>query len=216
MPDQIHVQKQWWRRLIDRMVPPQPDFFALLKTQSEMVTTTLRNLEYYMSTGDKVTADLVGQNEHAADTAKIANLHALNEAFSTPIDREDIYRAIEALDWIVTHCKSTINEMADLGVSPDNQMQQMTQELLMGCRSLELGFSVLHDAPLNAEDNAHQARRAHRHIERLYRHALAQLFQGEVTVEMLRKREIYHHLMDGSRYLYRAANVLQDIVVKLN
>ena len=49
----------------------------------------------------------------------------------------------------------------------------------------------------------------------MYRHSLADLFQGEVTTDMLRKREIYHHLMDGSRRLHAAANVLHDIMVKL-
>ncbi len=204
-----------WKRFWYRLVPEQPDFFQLLSTQSALVTETIRDLEYYMSTSDKVTADLLSQTEHEADTAKQDSLHQLNRSFSTPIDREDIYRAIEAMDWIVTHCKSTINEMIDLNVSPDDQMQLMTQELLLGCRALESGFALLHKHPDQAEDQAHLARRAHRHIERQYRHGLMQLFQGEVTVEMLRKREIYHHLMDGSRHIHAAANVLEDIVVKL-
>lgn len=203
------------KQLIDRVIPPSPDFFGMLAEQSHLVTETIRNLEYYMSTNDPSVADLLSEEEHLADTVKIQNLHTLNTAFSTPIDREDIYRAIMALDFIITHCKSTVNEMVDLNIAPDEPMQKITQELLMGCRALETGFGLLHEAPEQVEVQASLARRAHRHIERLYRRSLAQLFQGDVSVEMLKKREIYHHLMDGSRHLSAAANVLQDIMVKI-
>lgn len=206
----LNLLQRVWRR----MVPVQADFFTLLSNQSALVTETIRNLEYYMSTGDKAVAALLTQEEHLADTAKHEAMHELNQAFSTPLDREDIYRAIEALDSIITHCKSTVNEMVDLEVAPDDAMQQMSQELLLGCRALETGFTELKTNPEQAETQAHLARRAHRHVERQYRHSLMQLFQGDVTVEMLKKREIYHHLIDGSRHVRAAANVLEDIVVK--
>lgn len=202
-------------QLLDRLIPTPPDFFTLLAEQSTRVTSTVRNLDAFMRTGDQQLGCVLAEDEHAADTLKMRNLHLLNRAFSTPFDREDIYRAIEALDWVVTHSKSTINEMRDLCVEPDIQMQRIVSELFTGCDALEQGFRALGDAPAEAEHFAHTARHAHRRIERLYRHALAELFQGEVTTDMLRKREIYHHLMDSSRYLHRAANVLHDIMVKL-
>jgi len=41
----------------------------------------------------------------------MTNIHILNEAFSTPIDREDIYRAITTLDEVVNGCKDAVSEM---------------------------------------------------------------------------------------------------------
>ncbi|WP_086481256.1 DUF47 domain-containing protein [Oceanospirillum sanctuarii] len=204
-----------FQRLINRMIPTPADFFGLLAEQSAMVTETLRNLDLYMQHSDIQTANILSEDEHAADSLKIRNLHQLNRAFSTPIDREDIYRAIESLDWIITHCKSTINELLDLDVEPDSHMQAICKELLQGSEALQQGFEALAVYPAAAEEAAHNARHSHRKIERLYRHSLAELFQGEVTTEMLKKREIYHHLMDGSRKLHAAANVLHDIMVKL-
>jgi len=203
------------QRLLDRVIPTPPDFFGLLAEQSALVTATMANLHQYMQQPTDALAELLSEEEHAADTLKIRNLHQLNRAFSTPIDREDIYRAIDALDWIITHCKSTINEMLDFDMQPDRHMQAVVDELLKGCEALERGFRQLETYPAGAERDAHAARHAHRRIERLYRHSLAELFQGEVTTEMLKKREIYHHLMDGSRRLHAAANVLHDIFVKL-
>lgn len=203
------------QRLINRMIPTPADFFGLLAEQSAMVTATMHNLDLYMRQSDVQTANILSEDEHAADALKIRNLHQLNRAFSTPIDREDIYRAIESMDWIITHCKSSINEMLDLDVEPDHHMQHITAELLQGCEAMQRGFEALAIYPAAAEKEAHQARHSHRRIERLYRHSLAELFQGEVTTDMLRKREIYHHLMDGSRRLHAATNVLHDIMVKL-
>ena len=203
------------QRLINRMIPTPADFFSLLAEQSTMVTETLRNLDLYMRQCDTQTANILSEDEHAADSLKIRNLHQLNRAFSTPIDREDIYRSIEALDWIITHCKSTINELLDLDVAPDTHMQAICSELLQGSEALQRGFEALAVYPSAAEEAAHNARHSHRKIERLYRHSLAELFQGDVTTDMLKKREIYHHLMDGSRRLHAAANILHDIMVKL-
>ncbi len=203
------------QRILDRLIPTPPDFFALLAEQSAMVTLTIRNLQQYMNNGDNSLAEELAIDEHKADTLKKRNLHQLNRAFSTPIDREDIYRAIASLDWIITHCKSTINEMLDLQVEPDDHMRTILNELLSGSEALERGFNSLSTYPADCEKEAQTARHAHRRIERFYRHSLIDLFQGEVTPEMLKKREVYHHLMDGSRHLHQSANVLHDIMVKL-
>jgi len=213
MSDQI--KQSFFRQLLNRIVPTPPDFFSLLTEQCTLVTVTIRNLHQYMIKPNPYLAEVLAADEHQADAIKIRNLHQLNRSFSTPIDREDIYRAIEALDWIITHCKSTINEMLDLDVEPDKHMLRIVDELLTGCEALERGFNGLSTYPAGSEQDAQTARHAHRRIERLYRHSLKELFQGEVTTEMLRKREIYHHLMDGSRRLHAAANVLHDIMVKL-
>jgi uncharacterized protein Yka (UPF0111/DUF47 family) len=205
----------FFSRLVAKVIPESPDFFGLLAEQSAQVRVTMAKLHAYMREPTELLSDQLCEDEHAADTLKIRNLHELNRAFSTPIDREDIYRAIESLDWIVTHSKSTINEILDFGVVPDKHMQAVLDELLQGCEALERGFAELASYPAGAEKEAHTARHAHRRIERLYRHSLAELFQGEVTVDMLKKREIYHHLMDSSRRLHSAANVLHDILVKL-
>jgi uncharacterized protein Yka (UPF0111/DUF47 family) len=216
---QPHVWSLYMRNIfrvfVNRFIPKPPDFFALLAEQSEMATVTVRNLNDYMRDPTDELEDRLTEDEHQADTIKARNLYRLNRAFSTPIDREDIYRSIEALDRLVTHCKSTINELLDLGIKPDQHMIAMTDELLNGVVALERGYRLLSRQPESSEEEANTARHAHRRIERLYRHSLRDLFQGEVTTQMLIKRELYHHLMDGSRRLHAAANVLQDIMVKL-
>ena len=93
-----------FRRLFDQVFPKVPNFFQLLSEQSNQVAHTAGLLVEYMETGNNEIGQLIRQDEHEADRIKINNLHTLNEAFSTPIDREDIYRAIMDLDEVVNYC----------------------------------------------------------------------------------------------------------------
>ena len=119
-------------RVFDRVLPKAPDFFMMLSTQSAKVAETAELLVRFMQTNSPELAAQINADEHTADDIKVANIHILNEAFSTPIDREDIYRAITNLDEIVNYCKDTVNEMAALEVEPDRFTQGMAELLLVG------------------------------------------------------------------------------------
>ena len=95
-----------FRRLFDRVFPKTADFFGLLANQCVHVGHTVNLLVGFMESGDPEIGKQIKLNEHEGDNIKASNLHALNEAFSTPIDREDIYRAITARN--VEHSRRTL------------------------------------------------------------------------------------------------------------
>lgn len=202
-------------RIVERVFPRTPDFYSLLHEQSRQVVHTVGLLVRYMETGDSSFGLEIRQDEHAADKVKVCNIHILNEAFSTPMDREDIYRAITTLDEVVNYCKDAVNEMAALGLEPDAFTLEMAQHLLEGVQSLEAGFAHLGKTPAEASDHADLARRAERKVEKLYRKALADLFQGDDYIHMFKRREIYRHLTNAAERMAHCANTLHDIVVKM-
>ena len=201
--------------LFDRVFPRTPDFFKLLTEQCLQVSHSVDDLVEFMETGDETLGKQIKQDEHEADLIKMRNLHALNEAFSTPIDREDIYRAIADLDRIVTYCKTTVSEMDVLGVAPDRFDLEMAQLLKEGVDALVAGFGRLGSAPLTAAGDADTARKAQRRAEKRYRIALAELFEGDDYVNMFKRREIYRHLSNAAHNMAHCANTLHDIVVKI-
>lgn len=158
---------------------------------------------------------MLKQDEHEADRIRIQNLHQLNSAFSTPIDREDIYRAIASMDSIVTYSKSTYNEMKVLELGPDKHSKKMVLELQKGIHALKQGFACLAKQPENAESYAFTARHSERRVEKMYRKAIGDLFQGENYLNMFKRRELYRHLSNAADKVHETANVLQDIVVKI-
>ncbi|MDK9723279.1 MAG: DUF47 family protein [Sterolibacteriaceae bacterium MAG5] len=202
-------------RIFDRVFPKTPDFFTLLHEQSLQVVHTVGLLVQFMETGEDDFGEQIKQDEHAADKVKVRNIHTLNEAFSTPIDREDIYRAITTLDEIVNGCKDAVSEMHALDLTPDAFTLEMANLLLAGVQSLEAGFGKLGKTPAAAAADADAARKAERKVEKLYRKALADLFQGADFIHMFKRREIYRHLTNSAERMAACANTLHDIVVKM-
>ena len=151
-----------FRRLFDRVFPKMPDFFTLLTEQCQHVGVTAGRLVEFMETGDATVGQLIRQDEHGADRVKIRNLHTLNEAFSTPIDREDLYRAIIDLDEIVNYCKTTVSEMEVLGLAPDKHCLEMAMHIKLGTDALAQGYARLAREPAAAAENADAARKAER------------------------------------------------------
>ncbi len=204
-----------FRRLYERVFPKTPDFFTMLAEQCQQVGHTTNLLVEYMETGDSDVGNLVKRNEHEADVIKVRNIHTLNEAFSTPIDREDIYRAIVDLDDVVDYCKSTVFEMETLGIKPDKYDLEMAVRLREGTAALINGYTRLKTMPAAAADDANAARKAERMVERIYRDALVDLFKGDDYIAMFKRREIYRHLSNAADRMAHCANTLHDIVVKM-
>jgi uncharacterized protein len=205
-----------FKRLLDRVFPSMPDFFTLLAEQSAHVEQTVALLVKFMETADEEVGLQIRREEHEADAVKIRNIQTLNEAFATPMDREDIYRAIIDLDEIVNYCKTTVHEMNALEVTPGEHLAEMAKALHDGVEALARGFAKLATAPITAEEDARTARKAERTVEKAYRTALVDLFQGTDYIRMFKRREIYRHLSNSADRLAACADTLSDIVVKIS
>ena len=203
-------------RILDRVFPKVPDFFHMLTEQTIKVAHTVNLLVEFMEHNDPLVAEALKQNVHEADLIKVRNLHELNDAFSTPIDREDIYRVIMALDDIVMYCKTTVHEMDMLGVTPDDFMRDISHSIKEGVDALASGYAKLGTSPAAAAMDANAARHADRHAEKLYRAALPILFEGTDYINMFKRREIYRHLTNAAQHMALCANRLHDIVVKIS
>ncbi len=204
-----------FRRLFERVFPKMPDFFGLLTEQCQHVAQTTGRLVEFMETGDPAVGQGIRQDEHEADRVKIRNLHTLNEAFSTPIDREDLYRAIVDLDEIVNYCKTTVSEMEVLDLKPDKHCLEMAMHIKLGTDALVQGYARLAKEPALAAEDADIARKAERRVEKNYRRAIAELFVGDDYIHMFKRREIYRHLSNAADRMANCANTLHDIVVKM-
>lgn len=203
------------QRVFERVFPRMPDFFTLLTEQCQQVAHTSTLLVEFMETGDSEIGKLIRRDEHEADQIKVRNLHTLNEAFSTPIDREDLYRAIIDLDEVVNYCKTTVSEMDVLALAPDKHCLEMAMHLKLGVDALALGYAKLSQQPAAAASDADAARKAERRVEKAYRRAIAELFQGDDYIHMFKRREIYRHLSNAADRMANCANTLHDIIVKM-
>ena len=205
----------FFKRLHDRLFPKMPDFFRILADQSVLVSQTTGTLVEFMETNDVRLRERIVQDEHDQDVGKLINLQLLSEAFATPMDREDIHRAIVDLDEVVNYCKTTIREMDMLSVTPDQFTLELAMHIKEGAEALAAGFGKLATTPAAASADADRARKAERRAEKSYRRALAALFNGDDFINMFKRREIYRHLSNAADRIAAASFTLQDIIVKI-
>ena len=205
-----------------------------------MAVATMEELVAFMESGKKKVGKHVKRMEKEGDELKRRNIDALNKSFSTPMDREDIYRAIVDIDHLMNYAKTTVREMEEFGIAPDQYLLQMAIHLKEGTQSLQEGFKKLRENAILAESNALAARKAERTIEKDYRKALVALFDistyvedirakktnsnqkleaeivaFEYVMEAFKRREIYRHMSNAADRLAHAGATLYDIVVKI-
>jgi len=221
-------------RLLERVFPRAPDFHRLLDDQCDLAVEAMTTFVEFMKEGAADKGAKVRELEHRGDDLKRRNMDVLNRAFATPIDREDIFRAVVTLDDVIGYAKTTVREMEILRVAPDAPMREMAALLLEGTQALQQGYAKLPGAPLDAEPDAQRAHKTERRIEKIYRDAVATLFDEEqirqlassdgdegaaagaiAVVRMLRRRELYRHLSNAADRIEIAAETLRDIIVKI-
>jgi uncharacterized protein Yka (UPF0111/DUF47 family) len=204
-----------FQRIINRIAPKAPDFHRLLNEQVGGVVAGVELLVEFMETNSAEAGAKVLAQEHKSDDIKVRNLQILHEAFSTPIDREDIYRAIVGLDEVVNYCKTTVREMEVLGVQAGKHELDMAMHIRDGARALRDGYARLRNAPDDVAAFCHVAHKSERAVEKTYRQALAELFQGTDFINMFKRREIYRHLSNTADRVALCSDTLNDIAVKM-
>lgn len=222
-------------RLVDRVFPRMPDFYGLMNDQCDLLVTAMEEFVSFMQTADPAKgAHIADVLEKQGDELKRRNLHILGNAFATPMDREEIFRAIEGIDHVLNYAKTTIREMEAFGVGPDIYTVGMAIHLREGADALRSGFARIATTPAKAETDTQAVRKAERQIEKTYRRALAELFAAEshhsrlmqdgggtgsealrAMTAILARREIYRHMSNAGDRLARAGQTLHDIVVKI-
>jgi uncharacterized protein Yka (UPF0111/DUF47 family) len=221
------------KRLLHRVFPVSPNFYALLNDQCDLAVEATGKLVEFMREGDPAVGAEIRRLEHEGDQLKARNLDALNRSFATAIDRDDIYRAIRSIDEVVNYAKSAVREMEALRVEPDPAMAEMAALLHEGTQALRRGYALLGSGAEAAEAEASAARKAERRTEKLYRHALSELFDDDrlaavvngadgngtvaalhEVVQIFRRREVYRHLSNAADRLALAGDYLHDTVVK--
>lgn len=201
-------------RLFHRIFPPTLDFFGMLNNQIGIVLQMSELMVDYMEKKSTDIGNKIIVKEDEADKLQAKIIVDLNEAFSTPVDREDIYRAVMGIEAIANYIKATINEIEIFDLIPTIFDFDIAVRLRDGINALKSGFSILSTRPLDAVAYCDEARRFERKIEYIYRHALVELFTSDDFKYIFKRREVYRHLSNAGDRLLSCANNLQDIVVK--
>ncbi|MEM4725051.1 MAG: DUF47 family protein [Candidatus Hadarchaeum sp.] len=195
-------------------------FIQLLIEQATLTVNGCGALVDYMQKPSKKNAQLLRQFEKDADEVRRILIDELLRTFVTPIDREDIYALSRAIDDVLDYAYSTVDEMDVLDVAPNEYLKRMASLLRDAAEEIKLAMERLEKHPGVATEHAQRAKALENRVETVYREALAELFNRPQdlahVVEMLKLREIYRHLSNAADRGDEAANLIDDIIVKLS
>lgn len=222
-------------RLSGRVFPRMPDFYALINEQCDLCVRAVEAFVAFAEEPTQERADRVRALEHEGDEVKARNNAILDRAFATPMDREDIYRAIVGIDQVINYAKTTVREVEVLELQPDPHMVEIGALIKGGAEALRDGYRQLTSDPHGAEEAAQAVRKAERNTEKVYRAAIAELFCIDelarsleanehgagaralaAIVDILKRREIYRHMSNWADRLAHAGDELHDIIVKIS
>ncbi len=212
------VPRGWIGRLLARLLPPRPDFLAMLAEQYDLVDRGVEALLTYLEAPSQAHGDRVHELEHGADKIKRRNLDILHRSFLTPFDREDLYRLFVHVDQILNRVRDTVASMQALDVAPDDSMRTMAALLREATEALAAGIMALATDVPSADSHADRAIHAQRQMIKAHRRALVSIYSlpaNETSfLAILRVREIYHDLATAARGVERTAEALHDLIVK--
>ncbi len=191
------------------------DFFGLLERHAAKMAEGLTALSEFIADPSDERAERVVALEDEADELRRLTLAEVDQAFVTPIDREDIAHLAAAVDEVINYAKSTVEEMRLFGVRTDRYLQQMASGLAQAAGELHAAIGSLRDRPGETLEHVTKVRKLENVIEHIYREALVELFKDEDVKKILATREVYRHLSNAADRAEAAAGLLGDIVVKI-
>jgi uncharacterized protein Yka (UPF0111/DUF47 family) len=196
-------------------LPHTPDVLGKLRAQAAVTVAGMDALAAWAQ-GDAAAGDRLRECEHAADEVKGQVRAALTQAFTTPLEPEDLFQLSQELDDVLNHAKNVVREADVMGAQPDQAMAEMSDQLIEGVRNLAAAFDALGQRGREGEatDAADRAIKNQRRLEHCYRTAMSSLIDVEDLRQVTMKRELYRRMVRTSDRLAGVAERVWYSVLK--
>jgi uncharacterized protein Yka (UPF0111/DUF47 family) len=192
------------------------NFYELLKNQCDKTLEGIKVLQEYCITGDELTGKRVIEIEQEGDLQRRILIDEINNAFVTPIEREDLFDLSRAIDDILDYARTTIEELQIYNVKPNEDIKAIINILVDMTNSLATAVHQLQYHKNISTEEAVKVKKFENKIEDLYRQSLARLFESDDIKYILKNRELYRHLSNAADKGDIAANIICHIIVKLS
>jgi uncharacterized protein Yka (UPF0111/DUF47 family) len=194
-------------------LPDTPDVLGMLRQQLEV---TIRGMDALVAWagGDVTAGTRVRELEHEADRRKRELQLALVRAFTTPYDPEDLYTLCRGVDEILNMGKDAVRESEVMSCPPDAHLAEMAALLREGVARIDEAVEGLQKRRSDATTSADEAIKNVRHIERVYREAMAGLLELDDLREVTARRELYRRFSRLGDALAEVAERVWYAVIK--
>jgi predicted phosphate transport protein (TIGR00153 family) len=200
-----------------RLVPRDQEFFRLFVRQASNVEQAAKVLYDLIVEYDSLAAraETLHRLEHEGDDITHEIMRRLNTVFVTPLDHEDIHVLASTLDDVLDHMEAA----ADLFVlhKIEQPLPQMKVQADVLVRATQTIREALEQLPNYKELQPYwiEVDRLENEGDRLYRQAIADLFDGDHrALDVLKWRDICDELEAAIDRTEDVSDVLEGIALK--
>ena len=171
-------------------LPATPDVLGLVRRQ---IAVAIEGADAFAAwaAGDRSRAETLRRAEDRGDKAKRELLEALQAAFVTPLEPEDVFALSRGIDWVLKHMSALISESEVMACAADAGIAEMAALLGEALRRIDDAIAHLGS---DRDEAIHDADAAIAAIERLdaaYYEGMGALLEVEDMRERITRRELY-------------------------
>lgn len=148
--------------------------------------------------------------EHDGDEARARLITELGTVLSTPIDVEDLFRISRSVDDVLDNFRDFVRECDLYHPAGLEFADPLAQAFVQGLEDFQPAIDRLASSAGALRDATFETRKGATQIRRLYQEQLAELFDGPIDGETLKRRELLRRLDVVGLRLGEAAAALAD------
>jgi predicted phosphate transport protein (TIGR00153 family) len=199
------------------LIPQEREYFRLFSEFAANLDKAAQLLAALMNEfhDPKGTAREMLELEHVGDKIVHDIVRRLNKTFITPLDREDIYDLASTLDEILDSIEAAADMMLLYHIeTPTKQAVEQAAVIARQTAVLRVAIDGL-EKRKGLDDHWIEVNRLENEGDRLYRDAVAELFDGDRTgTDIIKWKDIYTTLEASIDQCEDVANILESIVLK--
>lgn len=152
--------------------------------------------------------------EHRGDVLRGELVTRLEGVVVSPIDREDLFRLSRSIDDVLDNLRDFVREWDLYEIEGGDLFLGILDAIANGVDDLRLAVRTIASDSEDTGQSALASKKAANEIRRLYDAEVGRLFSGELTMDVLKSRELLRRLDVVGLRLNEAADVLSDAAVK--
>jgi uncharacterized protein Yka (UPF0111/DUF47 family) len=171
-------------------LPEEPDVLGLLGDQLSVTTEGVEVFAQWAA-GETYSAADLREIEARGDLAKRDLLNALQTAFVTPLEPEDLFTLSRSIDWILNAVSDLVGESEVLECEPDAGIAEIARLLVGAVHEIEAAISELGSSGERATAAADRAIGEARRMQQAYYRGMAETLERPGRSERIALRELY-------------------------
>jgi predicted phosphate transport protein (TIGR00153 family) len=200
-------------------LPKEDQYFSLFSEMTAKIQEAAGLLVELLQGSDEnfdALSKKIKSVEHECDEITHSVTTKLNKSFITPFDREDIYTLSVALDDVCDYIDAAARAVVMYNIHESDPFA-VELAVVLQKQAAEIHGAVSHlKTAKGMEQNLLDIQRLENDADEVYFRAMAALFRNSDAVKIIKWKELYEILENGTDRCESVGNIIESIVLKHN